>query len=295
MNELRFDKILFIPGLNKGRYPYCNSLYIEDEVKAVIDPASNRDRLLNIKETTGVDVIINSHYHEDHFAFNYLFPDAALWVPEAEAPCFKSIKRLFEYWGSVGPSTESRFRDYLEPFNYEERTPAREICDGEILDFGSTKLEVIHTPGHTPGHSCFYCEEQKLLFTADLDMSSFGPWYGDKYSDLIQTIQSIQRLLTIPADVYITSHDAGVIMGSIHEKAEAYLHVIKERENRVLEFLQKERTIPEMLAQWLIYKKPKEPKEVYICSEEVMLRHHLAYSMQKGQIQKKSGDRYVAV
>ena len=123
MDEIRFGNIVFIPGLNHARYPYCNSIYIDDEIKAVIDPASNRNRLLSIKERKGVDVIINSHYHEDHFAFNYLFPDAALWVPEREASCFKSIKSLFEYWGATGPSLETEFVDYLKAFHYEERIP----------------------------------------------------------------------------------------------------------------------------------------------------------------------------
>jgi hydroxyacylglutathione hydrolase len=294
MNETRFGNIVFIPGLNKARYPYCNSLYIDDEVKAVIDPASNPELLLNIKQTGGVDVIINSHYHEDHFAFNYLFPDSELWVPELEAPCFKSIKSLFEYWGAVGPSLENEFQAYLKSFHYEERVITREFRDGDVLDFGNTKLEVISTPGHTPGHSCFYCQAQKLLFTTDLDMTPFGPWYGDKYSDLLQTIQSIHKLLAIPAEVYVTSHDRGIIHGSIKETAETYLNKIGEREVRILNFLEKERSIPEMVGQWLIYKKPMEPQHLFIFAEEIMLRSHLAYSMQKGQI-KRVGDKYIAV
>jgi hydroxyacylglutathione hydrolase len=293
MDEIRFGNIVFIPGLNKGRYPYCNSIYIDDEVKAVIDPASNPDLLLDIKQKSGIDVIINSHYHEDHYAFNYLFPDAELWVPELEAPCFKSMKSLYEYWGADKPSQEE-FALYLQSFHYEERIPTREFRDGDILDFGNTKLEVISAPGHTPGHSCFYCEEQKLLITTDYDMAPFGPWYGDKYSDLLQTIQSVRKLLTIPAIVYITSHDMGIIKGSIKEAAESYLHKITERENRVFNFLAKEHTIEEMLHQWLIYKKPIEPQQLYIYAEEKMLRDHLAYLLHKGLI-KQAGDKYIAV
>ncbi|MGV8058570.1 MAG: MBL fold metallo-hydrolase [Smithellaceae bacterium] len=293
MDEIRFGNIVFIPGLNKGRYPYCNSLFIDDEIKAVIDPACNQERLLNLKETSGVDVIINSHYHEDHFAFNYLFPETDLWVPQLDAPCFKSIKNILDVMGAFGTALEPDFRDYLKSFNYEERIPAREFRDGEVLDFGRTKLEVVHTPGHTPGHSCFYCKEQNLLFTADLDMSSFGPFYGDKYSDLAQSIQSVRKLQSIPADVFITSHSKGIINGSINKEAEAYLNIISERENRVLDFLKDERTIPEMVSQWLIYKKPMEPPMFWQYSEETMLRHHLASLIQKGQI-KQSGEKYVA-
>ena len=76
--------------------------------------------------------------------------------------------------------------------------------------------------------------------------------------------------------------------------AEAYLYVITERENRILDYLKKERTLPEMIRQWLIYGKPKEPQNMFEFAEETMLRHHLAYAIQKGRIHQ-SGDKYVAV
>ncbi|PKL37178.1 MAG: MBL fold metallo-hydrolase [Spirochaetae bacterium HGW-Spirochaetae-1] len=294
MEEIRFGNIVFLPGLNKGRYPYCNSLFIDDTIKAVIDPACSRDVLLNIKKTKGVDVIINTHYHEDHFAFNYLFPEAELWVNELDAPCFKSLESLYEFWDIYGTSLEPGFDEYLKSFNYQERVPAREFRDGDILDFGSTKLRVIHAPGHTPGHSCFYCEEQKLLFTADLDLLPFGPWYGDKYSDIDQTIASVHMLQKIPAEFFITSHHRGVMKGNIDREAEIYLNVIQERENRVLDFLKNESTIPVMREKWLIYEKPHEPLNFYTYAEEVMLKKHLAYSIKKGRL-KKTGDRYITI
>lgn len=294
MNETRFGNIVFIPGRNSGRSPFCNSLFIDDKIKAVVDPASDKNFLIKIGENPGVDVIVNTHYHEDHIRYNYLFQKAKLWVPEFDAPCFKSVKNFFDYWGVLGSPLETAFQQRLEWFHYQERIPDREFSNGEILDFGETKFTVIHTPGHTGGHSCLYCKEQELLFIADIDMSSFGPWYGDKFSDIEKTIQSARKILDIPAKIFITSHEAGILYGDIRESVEKYLQIIDKREKAILDYLQKERTLDELVSQWIIYKKPREPLFFYEFSEKSMLKKHLEYSILKGQI-KQNGDKYVAV
>jgi len=42
------------------------------------------------------------------------------------------------------------------------------IYDGYIFKIGGREIEVIHTPGHSPGHVCFYEKERKYLFSGDL-------------------------------------------------------------------------------------------------------------------------------
>ena len=132
---------------------------------------------------------------------------------------------------------------FLNRFHFEERTPSVEFGDGDLLIFGDTKLRVIHTPGHTAGHCSFHFPDQGILFMGDLDLSRFGPWYGDRVSDIDQTIQSMRRLLEIPADIYITSHETGIIRGDITELVETYLNVITQREKKILEFLERPRTV----------------------------------------------------
>ena len=45
LTERRFGPITFLPGPNRGKYPFCHSLYVEAERRVVIDPASDRTRL----------------------------------------------------------------------------------------------------------------------------------------------------------------------------------------------------------------------------------------------------------
>ena len=73
--EVQIGPITFIPGENSGKYPYCHSLYIDAEKKVLIDPASDRKRLMELRDAPGVDAVWLTHYHEDHFMHLDLFDD----------------------------------------------------------------------------------------------------------------------------------------------------------------------------------------------------------------------------
>ena len=55
------------------------------------------------------------------------------------------------------------------------KEPDRLLEDKEILDFGHTRVQVLHTPGHTAGHLSFHFLDEKVIFLADLDLVKFGP------------------------------------------------------------------------------------------------------------------------
>lgn len=292
MEQRRFGNLVFIPGNNGGKYPFCNSLYIDDEVKGLLDPASDAQALKVLSETSAVDVLINTHYHEDHFAFNFLFPRAALCVHEKDAACLASMDALLAAYGIDDPEAVSLWRKFLvEGFNYRERTPDRILKDGEVIDFGKTRLRVVHTPGHTPGHCSFYCEQEGVLFMSDLDLTPFGPWYGDTASSIPETIASVKRLLEIPARAWITSHNMGILTENVAGAAARYLAVIDERERRIVDFLSTPKTLDEIAAQWFIYKKPREPLMFFAFGERGMTAKHLEYLMEKGRVCREQ-DRY---
>ncbi len=294
MKKQTFGRMTFIPGTNNGKYPFCNSLVINDDITAVIDPASDESLLRALAAENDVDVIINTHYHEDHFTYNILFPEAALYVHTADAPCFRSLDTLLSAYGITDPEESSTWRQILqESFNYREQEPNRELRDGDLLDFGHTRLRVIHTPGHTPGHCSFYCEAEELLFMSDLDLTAFGPWYGDAVSDIDQTIRSVHRLLEIPARTYVTSHNMGVLTGDITDLAAAYLDVINQREEKITAYLDRPRTLEDIAGQWFIYKKPRQPESFYQFAERGMVKAHLDYLIQKGRAAQEEDHYYL--
>ena len=65
MEERHFWPIRFIPGENHGKYPFCHSVYIEGE-GILIDPGSDRKRLVQIRENYGIEAVWLTHWHEDH-------------------------------------------------------------------------------------------------------------------------------------------------------------------------------------------------------------------------------------
>jgi glyoxylase-like metal-dependent hydrolase (beta-lactamase superfamily II) len=295
MGETRFGNLVFIPGMRGGKYPFCNSLYIDDKKRTIIDPASDESFLRKLAGEKKVDIIINSHYHEDHIAFNYLFPEAELYVHKAISACFKSYNSFLDHCGLLDSKYRAEWDDlFLNRFHFEERTPSLEFEDGDILIFGDTKLRVIHTPGHTAGHCSFYFPDQRILFMADLDLSGFGPWYGDRVSDIDETIQSMRRLLEIPADIYITSHEAGIIRGDVTGLVETYLNVITRREKRILEFLERPRTLNEIVDHWIIFKRELQPRYFFEFAERGMIIKHLERLIRNGKIRAEEGRFYLS-
>ena len=182
---------------------------------------------------------------------------------------------------------------FLNRFHFQERTPSVEFGDGDLLIFGDTKLRVIPTPGHTAGHCSFYFPDQGILFMGDLDLSRFGPWYGDRVSDIDQTIQSMRRLLEIPADIYITSHETGIIRGDITELAETYLNVITRREKKILEFLERPRNTDEIVERRIIFKRELQPRYFFEFAERGMIIKHLERLIRNGNIGTEDGKFYL--
>ena len=296
MEQQRFGNLVFIPGNNGGKYPFCNSLFVDDEIKGIVDPASDEPGLAALARTGPADMLINSHYHEDHFTFNRLFADARLLVHGKDAACFTSLTALLDAYGvEEGSETAGFWRQILvESFHFQERTPDRELVDGDVLDFGGTRLEVIHTPGHTPGHISLYCEKEGVLFTGDLDMTGFGPWYGDRVSDIDDTIASVRRLMDIPARVYITSHNMGVLSGDIRSLAADYLAVIDRRQEKILNYLETPRTLEDVAGQWFIYQKPRQPEAFFMFGERGMVGKHLEHLVAQG-LAARDGDLYCLI
>jgi hydroxyacylglutathione hydrolase len=289
--ELRkFGRITFIPGQKESRYPACSSLFIDDDRKAIVDPGSDEELLKDLASRNKVDALICTHYHEDHIAFNHLFEDSQLWVHDTEAACYRFYSTLVHCYGVDDSPYTKQWRDLLVgEFHYREREVARTLRDGDILDFGRTRATVVHTPGHTVGHCSLHFPDEGILFLADLDLTPFGPWYGDRVSSIDQTISSMERLLKIPADIYITSHEMGIIEGDISGLAQQYLEVIDQRGRKLLEFLEEPRTLDEIAGQWIIYGKAREPLFFFEMGERGMIAKHLDRLISGGGVRERDG------
>jgi glyoxylase-like metal-dependent hydrolase (beta-lactamase superfamily II) len=87
----------------------------------------------------------------------------------------------------------------------EEAPVGHYFSEGEAVSFGTHRLQIIHTPGHTPGGCCYYCEEEKVMFSGDtLFRMSIGrtDFEGSSWT---QMAESLHQLAKLPADTTIYS------------------------------------------------------------------------------------------
>jgi hydroxyacylglutathione hydrolase len=292
MKEKHFGPIWFIPGKQGGRYPFCHSVYVEG-AGLLIDPASDRERLIQLRDGPGVKGVWLSHWHEDHLMHLDLFDDLPLWVSEPDAPPLTTVDAFMDAYGMDQADERAFWREILvKDFHFRPRLPNGFLTEGtEILMDGLT-IEILSTPGHTPGHTAFFFQEQGVLFMGDYDLTKFGPWYGDVESSIEETMASVRRLREVPAKVWIAGHETGLFEADPGALWERYLAVISVREEKLLELLKMPRSLDDIVEACIIYGKPREPKAFFEFGERAHMKKHLEKLVRKG-IVRMEGERYV--
>jgi hydroxyacylglutathione hydrolase len=285
MEEKHFGPIWFIPGENNGKYPFCHSIYIEG-AGILIDPASDRRRLEVIRDRHGVNAVWLSHWHEDHFMYLDLFENVPLWISRADAPPLSDLEILLDWYGIANDEHRQYWRQLmLEQFNFRPRRPHGFLQGGEQIRLGGDlTVDLIAAPGHTPGHMALYFREPDVLFLGDYDLTRFGPWYGDVHSSIEETIASLERLKRIPARVLLTSHETGIFEQPSDAPWEQYERVIHEREGKLMQTLDRPKTIEEIVNLYLIYGRPREPRAFYEFCERALITKHIERLEQRGMV-----------
>ena len=284
--------VRFISGPNSGKYPYCHSLYIQGERKVIIDPASDREQLQALLDGPGVDLVWLSHVHEDHFMHLDLFEGKELWVGGPDAPALEDLDVFLDFYGVIGDEERGFWKELMvNQFNYQPRKFHKIFQDGEVIDLGGATVDVMATPGHTQGHFSFYFREPELLFLGDYDLTKFGPWYGDQFSDLELTIDSINRLRQFPARVWVAAHEQGVFEDEPGPLWDQYLGAIDQREAKLLALLEHPRTMAEIIDAHILYRKKREPQAFYDFGERGHMIKHLERLMKQGRVVME-GDAY---
>jgi glyoxylase-like metal-dependent hydrolase (beta-lactamase superfamily II) len=130
-----------------------------DESKdgAVIDPGGHPERILAEVERHGLAIkyVLNTHAHFDHTDANGAI------VRATGAPLALHAKDQPILEASGGAALFGLRADPSPP-------PDLVLNDGDELEIGQLRLKVLHTPGHTPGHVCFYEAAEGVLFDGDV-------------------------------------------------------------------------------------------------------------------------------
>lgn len=125
---------------------------------------------------------------------------------------------------------------------------------------GHDTIQCIPSPGHSPSHTSFYFPEEKILFTGDMGIDRFGPWYGWADCDLRELVASALRLRALDVSVLLTSH-GGILTSDIEKAWDNGLRKIIEREQHIEDRLHKGKTRAEIIEQGIFFRNKSEVME----------------------------------
>lgn len=283
--------VTILTGERGGRYPHGNSMLVAGgEETLLIDPSLSLARRASLPLT---DRVLNSHCHEDHVAGNHLYPKAPWLLHEADLPGMRSLDDMMAIYG-MSPRIAAAFRQVLvDDFHYVPRPDATAFRDGDVFDLGGTRVRVIHAPGHTRGHSVLHVEPEDVLYLGDIDLSSFGPYYGDAWSSLEDFERTLASVRRIEARWYATFHHIGVVEGrdAFLERIDRFAAVIGERERRLVEFLAEPRTIDDIVKHRFVYR-PQDPVPFADDVERRSMTQHLERLVAAGSVVELEPGRF---
>lgn len=202
---LQFEILPVTPFLQN-----CTLIWDEDSKAAVLtDVGGEVPRLLAEVKRRGLDLqaVWLTHGHVDHVGgVVALGAERAVpvWGPHVDD----------DFWIQQLPQITQAYRFPVSP----PFAPSGWLNEGDVLQVSDYRFEVLHIPGHTPGHVVFYCAAAGLLVAGDvLFLESIGrtDFPRGNHADLIRNIH--EKILTLPESTrVITGHGAMTTIG--HEK-----------------------------------------------------------------------------
>jgi glyoxylase-like metal-dependent hydrolase (beta-lactamase superfamily II) len=160
----------------------------------IVDPGEEADKLLGALDALGVklDGILLTHTHFDHVgavAPVARATGAEVWVPKIEKPVLADIMS-FVPWPGFGP--------------YESWDAEHTVEGGETLELAGFEIDVLFTPGHSPGHVTYSIADEGALFSGDvLFQGSVGrtDLPGGDWPTLLESIRGLVDAFPEDTDV----------------------------------------------------------------------------------------------
>lgn len=159
------------------------------------------DRLTSLPVT-----VVTTHVHWDHIGGHRYFGNIAVHESEKDWLSVRFPIPLQAVKNNLTREPCDFPKDFnLEDYRIFQGNPQRILRDGDSLDLGGRSLTVIHTPGHSPGHCCFYEPGRKSLFSGDLIyegcLDAFYP-----STDPQMFFRSVQKIKNLRIDRIFPGH-----------------------------------------------------------------------------------------
>lgn len=156
-------------------------LALGDEDAALIDTGTGLGNIKRVvAELTGLPVfVLNTHTHWDHIGDNHQFTDILCFNhPECIQKMTKGVSNEKLRPSITGDSVWKPLPESIDADTWAipSAEPTSLLEDGDVIDLGGRTIEIIHTPGHSPGSICLLDKKNRILFTGDTYFP--GPLYA---------------------------------------------------------------------------------------------------------------------
>lgn len=174
----------------------------DDEEVVVIDPGEDADAVLETVGDREILAVVCTHGHQAHVA---AAPEVAA---HDDAPVALHPKDLLAWREAHG-----------------ESDPEIEMEEGGSFEVAGVTLEVLHTPGHTPGSVSIYCDDLGVVFAGDALCASGPCPHGGEYPDFATQLSAIgSELLTLPGTTRVLpGHGEEITVAAAEKKFDAWV------------------------------------------------------------------------
>ena len=273
------DSITFLEPDDMRLFQACAGVMVKGARKLVID-ANMGPETTAFLQSENPEIAIISHYHLDHGVWGATaeeYTQAQVWVPAGEEPYLTNLDYFLDH--TAGPhGLASEWRDFsVAQCGYRELQEFTSYDPGVLFSDHHVVIECLDTHGHSPAHRSFYFPNDKVLFTGDLGVDRFGPWYGWSECNLQALVAAILSLRQLPVNVLLTSH-GGILTKDIDRAWNLTLNRLVKREKQVATRLEKGFSPDEIISEGVFFQnksKVPEPMQSFLYMwDTVMFRHH---------------------
>lgn len=278
-------------GEKTGKYPDGNQVVVRGaDTLAAFDTPLVANRLG--RELLDADIVVLGHVHEDHMAGLHRLPGAEVHVHERDVEAARSWEGLSRHYGYSPPVLDEMHAMIKRDFHYAPRPDAKPYRDGAVWNLGGgVTVRAFHMPGHTSGHCVLLVEPGGVAFMGDIELSSFGPYYGDATSNLAEFRRTLEAVREIPAQAWVTSHHKGVITdrATFLSLLRAFASRLDAREETIAAYLaEKPATLTELVAHRFLYPKGSSGAW-YDEAERRTIEQHLDSLALAGRVKEEGG------
>ncbi len=274
------NNVYLVQGKNNGKFPFSHSILILNNSKeaVLVDTGCGIENLQEIKKKFHIYSVINSHTHPDHSAGNWVFEDIteSIVVPKEGFSTSGNILALSKRFTEPG-EVAVYWRDNIPSImGMKDCNPTQSFDNKSVFEIGDVTLQPIHTPGHTIDHYCLYEPNEKILFSFDIDLTSFGPWYGHRESSISEFKDSINKLKELDMKYLVSAH-RGSITNHIYEQLAKFYQKFRERSDKIRTLIQEgAQTIDQLVERKPIYGEFPYAEPLLRFWEEQMIKKHIA-------------------